>query len=698
MHRFWPILFLCLLMTPGKAQVVPFDGNPMLVGDKAYFLEDSSKHVTYPNIAFSTAFKPLNNQTPNFNLSASDFWLKFSVKNVTQEAGFYLLVDYPLLDHCDVYWEQNGKTNHVQVNDHQPLSQREINHQNPTFFIPLSPDSTATFYLRASGSEQVIIPVLLSAQEEWHESNLSRNILNGLQIGILLVMMLYNFFVYLSIRDRSYIYYVFYIFFIGLTQATLSGYTIKYLWPNHPEATDQFIILFPGLAGIFAIKFIQDFLSTREKTPTLHNIITWVLVPYGLAPMLRFAGFDMISYRFIDLAGLSGGILTLIISGKLAIRGYRPAIYFFVAWVIFILGLILYVLRNFDIAPYNLFTNNSMQIGTAIEVTLLSLALADKINTLRKEKEQSQLEALAAAEENQRLVREQNVILETRVTERTQELTSALSRLKETQTKLVEAEKMSSLGQLTAGIAHEINNPINFITSNIRPLHRDIKDLVGILDEYSRINPEAEIKPQLDHIEQLKKKIDAEYVKQEMDMLVAAISDGANRTSAIVKGLRSFSRLDELDLRYADIHEGIDSTLLLLQNKTKDKVEIVKQYDDLPQIECYIGRLNQVFMNILTNSLQALEHAGKTNAKIEITTRKLEDKISISFKDNGPGMTEEVKNRIFEPFFTTKGVGEGTGLGLSIVYTIVETHGGSIQVKSAPGEGAEFIITIPQKQ
>ncbi len=257
---------------------------------------------------------------------------------------------------------------------------------------------------------------------------------------------------------------------------------------------------------------------------------------------------------------------------------------------------------------------------------------------------------------------------------------------------------MASLGQLTAGIAHEINNPINFVKSNIKPLEMDIKDLIEIIDAYDMLHTtaDADIAGKLTEIDKLKKQIDVGYVKTEIANLVKGIHDGAERTAEIVMGLRNFSRMDESEVKIVNIHEGIDSTLVLLKNTLPSNITIKKDFRAQGEIECFPGKLNQVFMNIINNGIQAIKEKEHQDVEesITISTRDMDDKIEISIKDTGSGMTDEVRQKIFDPFFTTKDVGEGTGLGLSIVYKIIQKHEGKIEVVSSKGKGAEFIISL----
>ena len=275
-----------------------------------------------------------------------------------------------------------------------------------------------------------------------------------------------------------------------------------------------------------------------------------------------------------------------------------------------------------------------------------------------------------------------------------EELGHALKELRSAQNQLVQSEKMSSLGLLTAGIAHEINNPINFVSANVNPLRRDINDVLGIVRQYQGLDPAGNVAAQLAEIRAAADNLDLTYTLEEIHKLLDGIEEGANRTAEIVRGLRNFSRLDENEIKSADLHEGLDSTLTLLRNKYRDRITVVKHYGDIPKIECYPGQLNQVFMNILSNAVQAIADKGT----ITITTASAGDRVSVRIKDSGTGMPEDVRKKIFDPFFTTKDVGVGTGLGLSISYGIIEKHSGRIEVESAVGKGTEFIITLPVAQ
>ncbi|MGD1913531.1 MAG: ATP-binding protein [Rivularia sp. (in: cyanobacteria)] len=297
--------------------------------------------------------------------------------------------------------------------------------------------------------------------------------------------------------------------------------------------------------------------------------------------------------------------------------------------------------------------------------------------------------------------------LEIQVQERTQELEDTLKELQYTQTQLIQREKMSSLGQLVAGIAHEINNPVNFIHGNLDYTKDYLQDLLHLVELYQEEypNPTAAIEEEIENIE-------LEFLQEDLPNILTSMQTGSERIREIVKSLRTFSRLDEADYKKVDIHEGIESALMILQSRLKAKserceIQVIKDYGSLPLIECYAGQLNQVFMNLLVNAIDVLEEklniAGDNPFLapiINISTKVLNyQRIAIHIADNGLGMTEEVRAKIFNPFFTTKPVGKGTGLGLAVSYqVVVDRHHGELKCSSTPGEGTEFIIEIPVKQ
>jgi two-component system NtrC family sensor kinase len=290
---------------------------------------------------------------------------------------------------------------------------------------------------------------------------------------------------------------------------------------------------------------------------------------------------------------------------------------------------------------------------------------------------------------------------------RGRELEIALGNLKTLQVKLIESEKMSALGILIAGIAHEINNPVNFIHGNLDHAEQYLQDLLKLIDLYQHHYPDpaGEIRQEL-------KDLDLDFIQQDLSKLFHSMQSGAERIASIVKSFRTFSRLDEASFKPVYLHEGLDSTLMILNKrlqptpKSPNGIRLIRDYGQLPLVECYASQLNQVFMNLLINAIDALEESDQQHGSEQAVTHpktiwirtslQPENRVVIAIADNGVGIPEAIWPKLFDPFFTTKPVGKGTGLGLAISHQIVtELHGGKLDFKSIPGQHTEFLITLP---
>ena len=695
------VLILILTIAPGffasaerPIVLIGETSKTIVIGEYLEIFKDD-KGLDFSEVLIQQdAFIRSSSKIPNVGIFPANIWLRFTVKNESSQSDFLLNLEYPIIDEVEFFYpDVVGNYSSIALTE-QVFENRKYNDPDYIFDLDIQPGETKMYYMRVNGMEQIILPLSVNVPQVLWEQKQTKTLLNGIYIGVILITFFYNLFVWFSVRDRSYLFYVLYVVFIGLTQINIKGISLNYLFPEL-TVHGRILTVYAALACLFGLFFTKSFLQTKIYARKLDYGLTLLIFPLAASLLLTVFRIDQPGFLLMQLSTSLFSIYVLVVSFYLLFKGYQQAKYFSLAWSVLLIGAIIFLLKDYGVLPYNNITNYAMQAASAIEMALLSFALADRINIFRKEAEQAQIATLKALEENARIVKEQNLLLEQKVEERTQVLNHTLNTLKDAQAQLVESEKMASLGQLTAGIAHEINNPINFVSSNIMPLRRDMEDIQKILRAYEEMDV-TNVKEKLKAIAELKKELDFEYLKEELKQIISGIEEGATRTTEIVHGLQTFSRSDEKELKEADINEGIRATTTLIKNKL-DGIKLEINLGDIPAIECYPGKLNQVFMNIINNAIQAIEerHKNRMEGNIEIRTRQFEDNIEVCIKDNGIGMNEEVKQKVFEPFFTTKAVGAGTGLGMAISYKIISAHGGKIRIESEQNKGTEFIIQIP---
>jgi two-component system, NtrC family, sensor kinase len=516
--------------------------------------------------------------------------------------------------------------------------------------------------------------------------------------ALLAAILIQRFIGYQNLLDRAQNVFKFIIFTIavgwvgatiGVTTLCLSGITD---WSNYGDAwrswTGSVIaglsIVTPGILSLFH----------RPKYPPLNSDI---LSPkFAINSLCILVAISAVSWLTFWLGYPVEYILILILIWAAFSLGQRAA----TLLVIVISGLAVWKTAT----GVSTFVRNSSQTLVLLQCFMMAVAIATYI-------------VCAVINENKRAaaqLKQANEELEFRVTERTLQLENkshtlakTLQELQRTQAQMLQAEKMSSLGQLVAGIAHEINNPVSFIHGNVSHAADYTRELLDLITLYQTEYPQPS-RAIADKIES----IDLEFLCQDLGKLLISMKVGTDRISEIVKSLRSFSRLDESEVKQIDIHEGIDSTLTILQNRLQAKpdrpeIQIIKEYGNLPKVECFAGQLNQVFMNILTNAIDAFEERDLTRSydrqkqnTIRIITKRIDSSyVSIRIIDNGSGIPPQIQEKVFDPFFTTKPIGKGTGMGMSISYQIiVEKHGGILECFSTAETGTEFAIRIPIAQ
>jgi two-component system NtrC family sensor kinase len=707
------LLILCLVLQNSflfayQADTLTVRENETKLLTHQYFLElEDPKGVFKINdVIHNTGFHPIGTLLPSLRYSKSTTWLKLVLKNKTNRAFIPITIGPSVIDNFDMYYADPEKSNHViNLTAGSPGRDSKLIKQNNTLInCILFPDSVRTVYLRIGSSAPGVIPIQISSANRYFKDADFENILVGGFMGVVLIMALYNLMLFFIVGDRSYLYYVLFIFFLGMSQILVRGYGISFFVSKKIILNNYLIPCNRIFFGYSILLFAAEFLQLKQNLKSYFKYYYILYAIYSLDLVAIVTGNVLFAYNLISFSATLTAISLLFIGGILYFKGFRPAKYFMLGWGLFLVSMLISIGRSKGFVYHNAFTMDIILYSSALEVVLFSIALADKINFYRRETSETQLLTLTIAKENERLITEQNILLESEVNARTQQLiktnqnlSETIENLKSTQMKLVETEKMASLGQLTAGVAHEINNPINFVGSNVKPLRLDFLEIFSLLDRYKEAGETPDKKELLDLAQQYKQSIDVDFLKEEILTLLDGIEEGANRTTEIVQSLRTFSRTDERVLKPIDVNKAVLNTLILLRSSIPYNIEIKPVLNKLQLLNCYPGKINQVLMNLINNGIQAIKaKETQENESITIETADHPDSISIVIADTGIGMSDEVKQRIFEPFFTTKNVGEGTGLGLSIVFGIIEDHHGTIDVQSEPCKGTRFTITLPK--
>jgi signal transduction histidine kinase len=692
------LLGLATFAFPTDTLVINNNQSYLLTNKYFHELDAPGYALTINEVINSNKFHSIQQTLPALRFSKSTTWLKFNVKNNSKEPLLTISINASVIDEFDLYYTTipGASLRHLST-DHT---------QNLTFIdFPLLPGTTSTIYLRVRSNASAVIPVTIYSTSAFSESRNIENITTGIIIGVFMVMALYNLLLFFIVGDYSYLYYVNYIIFLGLSQLLKRGFGTNLFTTDVTILNNYITPVIRVLFGFSILLFMSKFLQLRQNLKQWYKYYLLLYLLYLITLVVIVAGMVGIAYNLITISTTIVAVSLLGIGAYLYFKSnFKPAKFFLLGWGIFLISLLISVGRNKGFIPYTAVTADIVVYSSVLELILFSAALAEKINFYRYQKNESQSFALTIAQENERLITEQNILLENKVKERTDELIKineslslSIDNLTATQKQLIDNEKMASLGQLTAGVAHEINNPINFVSSNIAPLRLDFDELLVLLDKYNDVlnNPEQALF--LKDLDDYKQKIDLDFVRDEIALLLNGIEDGANRTAEIVNSLRTFSSTDEQALKTADINKSILNNLLILRSTIPYYIEIKPIFDKLEPLNCYPGKINQLIINLINNSIYAIKSKEHHNDEsIMIITKDQPDHISIEITDTGIGMSEETKQRIFEPFFTTKGIGEGTGLGLSIVFGIIEKHRGSIEVTSAPGKGATFVVSLPK--
>lgn len=579
----------------------------------------------------------------------------------------FIYLSYALLDTVEM-WIEDGNEMAMVHQTGQAFEFHSRPYVNSDFVFPII-EGQEVYYFRIYSSKPVVLPFKIQSEKALFQNLTRKDFLFGIYVGIIFVMILYNLALFFIIQDKSYALYIIYLFTLVITQAALFGYTDRFLMPDWTSMNLRFAALSGAMVAISSVFFVSNFLELKTRAPLYARLFFLVVILDSIGIIFLLMGWGVLGYHWVNFTSLYGSIIGLIAGVKLSRTGFKPAKFFLIAWSVFLTSVIVFALMNIGILPYNPYFHSSMLFGSSIEVVLLSVALADRINLLRKEKAESQEKALEMAKENERIIQEQNAMLEEKVHLRTaelqdanKELTETLNNLRSAQSQLVQSEKMASLGLLTAGVAHELNNPLNYIMGSYTVIN----------DRIQKENPDLK--------------------EEELKEYLQWIRSGAEKATKIVKSLNIYSRTNEDYTEDCNLNSIIEGCLSILQHKMRGQIEVNSQLSkDLNTIKGNSGKLHQVILNLIDNAIDSIENSGT----LHIKSNSEQEGIKIIIQDNGQGISQENLRKVLDPFFTTKSPGKGTGLGLSIVHSIIQEHGGRINFESELGKGTKVTLTFP---
>lgn len=647
-------------------------------------LEDTSRALTISDIVSPknlARFVPPATDTPGFGFTSSAVWVRFSVNNsLSYRVEYFLEVKYPLLDHIDFYTPTGaGGFTVVKAGDNISFAQRFIKHKNNIFPIKLDPGEQKTFFLRCETTSSLNLPLTLHSPAHLAEEISLEQTLLGIYYGILLVMMLYNFFIYLGLKDSTYLYYVLFVFTYMLFQLSVNGMAFQYFWPDQIWWANNCTPFFIFLAYIFATQFTRKILDTPRNVPRIDVILKAGMVFSLIGAILTLIVGYQLSIRLATLVSLT--VAALIVAGFICmIKGYRPARYYFLAWSVSMLGVTIYALKTFGLLPHTFITHWGIQLGSAWEVILLSMGLADRFHLMKQEKEQMQTDYARQLEEAHGeleksfldLERFKNS-LESLVEERTADLSLVNENLAREVSDRQKAEAFAEAAsnaksQFLASMSHEIRTPLNAI--------------LGMADMAFKM---------------------AETEK--LRHFLAIIQDSGKALLALINDILDFSKIEagRLDLEHSDfdLRETMDNLADLFGRQAADKgLELLISIS--AGTPCALRgdalRLRQILLNLVNNAIKFTE-----KGEVSVTTYCEEQDtkealLHFSVRDTGSGINHDQIRQLFSEYTqadsSTSRLYGGTGLGLAISKQLVTLMGGEISAESEPGKGSTFHFTI----
>jgi signal transduction histidine kinase len=671
------VLFFCITTSVGAQSVVHLDDDVAIsIGKNCSILIDQDRKLKFEDVLKLPHKFVLNNQevySPPLTSAAT--WIKFEVvKNTDKE--LLLEIGNPTIDHFDIYKVTDSIEHITTGGDEFPYDKRskKIN----TFLIDLKfpKNQKATYYIRYYSTEALFIPLKIISHQALLEEKQKENLSYGLMYGVMLVMIIYNFFLFIALRDRSYLFYILYIVFFGLTQAGWHGTSFQYLWPDSPWFNNQGIFIFPSLCGISAMFFVRSFLQTGDKLKTWNRVGYAMQIGAAIPIVLSlFSSFlpnslVLINEYIVVINTILFSPYMIMLGLKVYKNGYKPSRFFLFAWITLLLGITLYVLKSIGLLPHNFFTDSMIRIGFVMENILLSFALGDRYNLMKKEHEKSQNEIIQMLIENEKIKDQINKELENKVTERTLELKSLNNKLEErVNQRTTELNKANSdlieinkeLDTFLYRSSHDIKGPITTIMGLCNAGILDVEDKKAH-QYFNKVFQTSEI------------------------------------TQNMLKRMVSISEIKKNVLCHDDINFKSLMASVLHQLKKYEEFDTIKFTIEVPEKE-FGFKSDSVFLQLLLTNLieNSIRYKARNNGlcNITISVERKGDVASILVKDNGEGIDEKYKDKIFDMFFRGNENSIGSGLGLYIVKLVAEKLQGSVKlVNNKPGN-TTFEVLLP---
>ncbi len=691
MIRVQLIWTFCLSALSVFGEVIVWDGSKdhRLIGNHLEILEDPSGELTIQEVSssgYSSRFNPSDNIILNFGFTESVYWLRFKLSNQTDQE-LRLEIAHATIPIAELYYQQEpGIFDKMTAGYQIPVNDRIVKHHFQVFPLPRQANE---FYVRVISNANPL-PIKLYEKGDHEIKSGEQRMIYGFYWGLMIFVVISNLFFYFSLRNRLHLFYaVIVILYIAYASVVMDGFILYLI--DHVDLMFWYVNI-PEIGVTLQTIYALYFLETNRFTPRLHRH-TWWLIYYFIAYfILKFFLPATFVYAMNTVHALISFFVMFYLGYRTSKNGNRLGYYFALAYLIYFILVVIEATYIQIGAPKYLAHLSHVSYATLLEAFILSFLLSKRFEWERRDAEDAKKEAdaklIQETREKERIIREQNVVLEERVTERTRELNNSLEDLQRTQLQLIQSEKLASLGELTAGIAHEIQNPLNFVNN------------------FSEVNEEL-----VDEMREELKNGNIQKVDRILEDLMKneqKIKQHGKRAESIVKNMLQHSHSGGGEKELVDINQLCEEYLRLAYHgmRAKDKTFNVKMETDLgesnPKILVFRQEIGRVLLNLMTNAFYAVQRKKDLGTdknyvpSIQIKTGTTKGHLLVSIADNGIGIPVDVREKIFQPFFTTKPTGQGTGLGLSLAYEIVtKGHGGSIEVETSPGEGSKFTVQLP---